>query len=336
MKLFFIFFSALAFWFSYDAESQIVKYSNDFLQTGDFSASEALGGSGFAAVSGSQAVFCNPSNLNFEGYKADFSLMHDSYFSSMATLNLFSAAYNADSLTALGTGFLRFGVDDIQNTIYLFDNEGNIDYSRIKYFSVADYAVFLSVSRKWRNFNFGGSLKLIYRHEGGFAQAYGFGFDIAATYRVKKFAFSAVIKDVTTTFDFWGVNENKFDSVFLATGNSVPENRLEQTAPSLKLSAAYLYNIRRFGIAAFSGVDVFYYGADFRLGGEVSYSDIVFLRFGLSDFQYDKNLTMSRKFTVSPSFGAGVKFFRFSLDYAFKAETGIGKNSNVFTLGAVF
>ena len=336
MKVFLYFFLLLTFLTLKTANSQIVRYSNDFLLTGDFSAMEATGGSKTAAVSGSEAVFSNPSNLFFEDYKADFSLMHDNYFSSMANLDLFSAAYQADTSLCLGLGFLRFGVDDIQNTIYLFDNQGNMDYSRIKYFSVADYAAFLSVAKKWKGFNFGGSMKLIFRHEGNFAKAYGFGFDVASTYKIKDFALSAVIKDVTSTFDFWSVNESAFDSVYLSTGNTVPENKLEQTAPSVTFAAAYSKAVKKFNFSAFFATALYYYRADLKFGGEVSYSDIVFLRFGLSDFQYDKNLTISKKFTVSPSFGTGVKFLRFRLDYAFKAQNAIEKNSNVFTLGASF
>ncbi|MBQ3656746.1 MAG: hypothetical protein II956_07870 [Bacteroidales bacterium] len=333
MKVFFLLFSFLAFLNLKNANCQIVRYANDFLLTGDFSALEATSGSKIAAISGSEAVFSNPSNLFFEDYKADFSIMHNNYFSSMANLDLFSASYKADTALYLGLGFLRFGVDDIQNTIYLFDNQGNMDYSRIKYFSVADYAAFLSVAKKWKGFNFGCSMKLIYRHEGNFAKAYGFGFDIAATYQKKNFALSAVIKDVTTTFDFWSINQSAFDSVYLSTGNTVPENKLEQTAPSLILAAAYSKAVQKFNFSAFFATTLYYYTADLKFGTEVSYSDIVFLRFGLSDFQNDNNLTISKKFTVSPSFGIGVKFLRFRLDYAFKKQNAIEKTSNVFTIG---
>ncbi|MBQ5452520.1 MAG: hypothetical protein IIT56_05945, partial [Bacteroidales bacterium] len=102
MKVFLYFFLLLTFLTLKTANSQIVRYSNDFLLTGDFSAMEATGGSKTAAVSGSEAVFSNPSNLFFEDYKADFSLMHDNYFSSMANLDLFSAAYQADTSLCLG------------------------------------------------------------------------------------------------------------------------------------------------------------------------------------------------------------------------------------------
>ena len=336
MKVFLYFFLLLTLTVIKNANSQIVRYSNDFLMTSDFSALEATGGSKIAVISGSEAVFSNPSNLFFEDYKADFSVMHNNYFSSMANLDLFSAAYQVDTSLCFGLGFLRFGVDDIQNTIYLFDNQGNMDYSRIKYFSVADYAALFSVAKKWRGFNFGGSMKLIFRHEGNFAKAYGFGFDIAATYKIKDFALSAVIKDVTTTFNFWSVNENAFDSIYLFSGNSIPKNKLEQTAPSVTLAAAYSKAVFKFNFSTFFATTFYYYGADLKFGGEVSYSDIVFLRFGISDFQKDNNLSISKKFTVSPSLGMGVKFLRFRLDYAFKAQNAVEKKSNIFTIGVSF
>ena len=37
-----------------------------------------------------------------------------------------------DTESAVGISLIRFGVDDILNTTELIDNEGNIDYNRIK------------------------------------------------------------------------------------------------------------------------------------------------------------------------------------------------------------
>ena len=330
------------------ADCQIVKYSNDFLSTGSFSKEEALGCSNFSSQNGSLSIFSNPSRLDFEDYKADFSVMHDNYFSSLATLNLLSGVFKADSLTFLGFGFLRFGVDDIQNTINLFDDDGNMDFSRISYFSVADYALFMSVSRKYKNFFFGTSLKLIYRHQGKFANAYGFGFDVAASYRKDKFSVSAVVKDLTTTFNFWTINSKSFDSTFFQSGNSLPVGGLEQTSPSLNLSASYFWKLKKFVFATSFATESYFFlqqnylisskffSSDIKAGIEISYSDIVFMRAGVSDFQKDNTLTISKTFSCSPSFGAGVKLLRFAFDYAFKMERAIERNSNVFTLGVKF
>ena len=43
---------------------------------------------------------------------------------------------------------IRFGVDDIPNTLNLVDADGNVNYDRITYFSVADYALLLSLAKK--------------------------------------------------------------------------------------------------------------------------------------------------------------------------------------------
>lgn len=350
MKLFFYITAFFIFLNSYNAEAQIVKYANDYLSTAVFSRGVSMGGADFMLFSGSQSVFNNPSGLAFEDYKMDFSLMHSDYFSSLASLQLFSAAFRADTSTFLGFGAVRFAVDDIQNTIYLFDN-GNMDYSRISYFSVADYAFFFDVSRKLKFFpeiSLGASMKLIYRHQGKFADAYGFGFDIGATYSHKKFSASMVLKDVTTTFDFWSVNKNEFDSVYLSTGNSVPENSLEITPVTLDLGASYYWNLYSFkflcafAVKTFFDSDTYYlihskhFSADLRLGSQISYSDMIFLRFGFSDFQKNNNLIISKKFSMRPSFGLGVKFFRFGFDYTFFSDNSIERNSNIFTLNVKF
>ena len=78
---------------------------------------------------------------------------------------------------------MRFGTDNIANTLNLFDANGAIDYSRISFFSVADYAFFASYARKmsWLpGLRVGGSVKVIYRNVGSFANGWGFGFDIGA------------------------------------------------------------------------------------------------------------------------------------------------------------
>jgi hypothetical protein len=348
MKIFFLIFAFAIIFYPQNVNSQIVKYSNDFLQIGGFSSEQAMAGSNFSSISGADAGFSNPARMFSGDYKVDFSYMHCNYFQSMANFDMAAAVIDTDSLTALGLTFLRFGVDDIQNTIYLFDSQGNINYDNISYFSAADYALIFSLSRRVKSFpglSLGANIKLIYRMEGSFAKAYGFGFDIAASWQKRKFSASAVLKDVSTTFNFWSVNPSKFDSVYLSTGNSVPENKLEQTAPSLNIGASYYWNFYRFKLLTSAALQTFFDGernmllhsefasADLKLGLELSYFDLFFLRFGLSDFQHNNRFTLSDKTTVNPSFGAGVSFFRFRFDYAFFASKSAGLNSNMFTLG---
>ncbi len=328
--------------------AQIVGNANDFLEIGGFAASQSLGNADGAHISGAEAGFCNPAGLSLDGGKWDFALLHNRYMGGMATQNMVAAACQTDSMTNFGVTLVRVGVDDIQNTLHLFDADGSINYDNITYFSVADYALYFSFGRQLKRIpalTVGGNVKLIYRHEGEFANAYGFGIDLAARYNWRRLSCAAVLRDATTTFDFWSVNESKFDSAYLATGNTVPESRLEQRSPSLLLSAAYRMQRGDFGAVTMAALRT-YFGyntqyiihSDFAsidpsIGVELSYKGIVQVRGGISDFQHDRHLIISHKTSARPSIGAGLRLYGFRIDYAFFFSGAMGEGSNVFTLG---
>lgn len=331
--------------------AQVVGNANDFLDIGGFAAAQATGNADGACISGAEAGYLNPAALSMDGGKWDFALMHNRYMGGMATQNMAAAACKTDSMTTFGATLVRVGVDDIQNTLHLFDSDGKINYDNISYFSVADYALYFSFGRQLKRIpalTVGGNVKLIYRHEGDFANAYGFGIDLAARYTWRQLSCAAVLRDATTTFDFWSVNESKFDSAYLATGNTVPESRLEQRSPSLVLSAAYRMQRGDFGAVAMAALRT-YFGyntqyiihSDFAsvdpaLGVELSYKDIVMLRGGVSDFQNDSNMTISHKTSARPSIGAGLRLYGFRVDYAFFFSGAMGEGSNVVTIGYGF
>lgn len=331
--------------------AQIVGNANDFLEIGGFAASQSLGNADGAYATGAEAGHINPAGMAMDGKKWDFSFLHNRYMGGLATQNMLAAACQTDSLTTLGATLVRVGVDDIQNTLHLFDSDGKINYDNISYFSVADYALYFSFGRQLKRIpalTVGGNVKIIYRHEGDFANAYGFGIDLAARYSWRRLACAAVLRDATTTFDFWSINESKFDSAYLATGNTVPESRLEQRSPSLVLSAAYKMQRGDFGAAAMAALRS-YFGyntqyvvhSDFAsvdpaLGLELSYKDIVKVRGGISDFQHDNSLTISHKTSARPSVGAGLRLYGFRIDYAFFFSGAMGEGSNVVTVGYGF
>ncbi|MBO7463665.1 MAG: hypothetical protein J6T96_13825 [Bacteroidales bacterium] len=331
--------------------AQVVGNANDFLEIGGFAASQSLGNADGAYVGGAEAGLYNPAGMSMDGKKWDFSFLHNRYMGGMATQNMLAAACQTDSLNTLGATLVRVGVDDIQNTLHLFDSDGKINYDNISYFSVADYALYFSFGRRMRRLpalTVGGNVKLIYRHEGDFANAFGFGIDLAARYSWRRLSCAAVLRDATTTFDFWSVNESKFDSAYLATGNTVPESRLEQRSPSLVLSAAYRMQRGDFGAVAMAALRT-YFGyntqyiihSDFAsidpsVGVELYYKDLVFVRGGVSDFQNDSNMTISHKTSARPSIGAGLRLYGFRIDYAFFFSGAMGEGSNVVTIGYGF
>ena len=337
-----------------NAKGQIAKYGNDFLNIGSCAREQSLGGCAAASSVGAAAGYWNPANLSVpKGYKTDICAMHCFYFGGLANYDFAAASYQADSATAIGLSFVRLGVDDIQNTIYLFDENGEPDFSRITYFSTADYALYFSLGRqilRIPGLYAGANVKLIYRMEGEFARAYGFGIDLAASYKKKNFAAGIVLRDATTTFDVWNINQEKFDSTYLATGNSIPENSVEQTAPSLLMSAAYTLHLGKFAFMGEIGGEITFDGkrnylirSDFACvnpcaGLEVSFMDMVFVRFGISDFMKNNHLYISRTYSYVPSLGAGVKVSRFSFDYAFMdaSTNSYEYRSNVFSLGVRF
>ncbi|MCR5454666.1 MAG: hypothetical protein K6F33_06740 [Bacteroidales bacterium] len=351
MKFFLLLVATVTITTTQSSVGQVVGNANDFLDIGGFAASQSLGNADGSHVSGAEAGYYNPAALHMDGQKWDFALMHNRYMGGMATQNMIAAACQTDSLTTFGASLLRVGVNDIQNTLHLFDADGTMNYNNISYFSVADYALYFSVGRQLKRIpalTIGGNVKLIYRHEGEFANAYGFGIDLAAKYSWHQLSCAAVLKDATTTFDFWSVNESKFDSAYLATGNSVPESRLEQRSPSLVLSVAYRMQRGDFGAAAMAALRS-YFGyntqyvvhSDFAsvdpaLGLELSYKDIVMVRGGVSDFQHDNSLTISHKTSARPSVGAGLRLYGFRIDYAFFFSGAMGEGSNVVTVGYGF
>ena len=338
----------LIFFVLQTAQAQIVKYGNDFLSIGAGARAAALGNGTIASTEGAEAGFWNPANLQSIN-KLETVFTHDNYFSGLAIYDFLGVSYTIDTLSAVGFSLIRLGIDDIQNTLQLFDENGNMDFDRISYFSTADYAALFSYARKIPNFpslSLGANVKLIYRHEGSFANAIGFGIDLAASWQHKKLKTGLVFRDITSTFNVWNVDKSKFDSSFVATGNSIPENSIEIVAPTMLFSVAREFKIYNFTIQPEGGANINFDGkrnyiikSNFAsinpfLACEFSYKKIVFLRGGVSDFQKNNNLFLSKKFSFVVSGGAGISFKRFSFDYTFLNTTknSYDYQSNIFTL----
>jgi hypothetical protein len=221
------------------------KYSNEFLSIGVGGRGLAMGNSVVASVNDINSVYWNPSGLNKLDKQIEIGAMHSEYFAGISKFDFIGAAYRIDDKSVAGISVIRFGVDDIPNTLDLIDSDGNIRYDRISSFSVADYAFLFSYARELPvdGLSVGGNVKVIRRNAGDFAHAWGFGFDLSAMYEVKNWKFGANLRDATSTFNAWTFNQELLRDVFEATGNVVPENGLELTLPKLLLGAGYLYNI---------------------------------------------------------------------------------------------
>jgi hypothetical protein len=274
--------------------------------------------------------------------------MHAEYFAGIAKYDYAGMAMRFDDKSVGGLTMIRFGVDDIPNTLELIDQDGNIRYDRIKTFSAADYGFLFSYARRSsvEGLSYGGNVKVIYRKTGEFARAWGFGFDLGGRYSKGRWQVGAMARDVTSTFNAWSFNTSDLEEVFLTTGNELPENSLELTLPGLVLGGARSFRIReKINLLAEMDMNITFDGkrhtllstglfsVDPYLGVEADYNRLVFLRLGVSNFQRIQDFDGKKPLDFQPSLGLGIHWRNFRVDYALTdiADQSLALYSNIFS-----
>jgi len=326
-----------------------VKYSNEFLSIGAGARLMGMGGAGTAMVDDVTAGYWNPSRLIDIPGKLDFSLMHSEYFAGLAKYDYGGVAYKLDPGSAIGLSLIRFAVDDIPNTLELIDQEGNVRYDRITSFSAADLGILVSYARKLKipGLQAGANVKLVYRHTGEFAKAWGFGIDAAASYSVSNWRLSAIARDITGTFNAWSFKKDLLAQAFELTGNELPVNSLEVTIPRLILAASRDFRINdQISLAAafdthftFDGrrhviLPLGPIGIDPYIGGEMRYSTWLFARIGVGNFQLVPGMNGKNSLNLQPNLGLGIQYRNIYIDYALTdvGDLSIAQYSNLISL----
>ncbi len=330
------------------------KYSNEFLNIGVGARALGMSNTQVAIVNDVTSGYWNPAGLLDIKEKYQVSLMHSEYFAGIAQYDYVSFATSIDKDSHIGFSAIRFGVDDIPDTRFLYDANGKIDYNNIRFFSSSDYAFLISYARrlKWiKGLKFGANFKVIYRNVGDFANAWGFGLDLGAQLKIKNWQFGAMARDVTSTFNAWTHNTALVFDVYTRTGNVIPQNSIEITLPKLLLGVAKVIPIKKkfeallsldFNISFDGKRNVLFktnlISIDPSFGLEFNYIKRIFLRAGVNNFQQVKNFDGSLKYTFQPNFGVGFVISKFTVDYAL---TDVGNQSdalysNVFSLKAAF
>ncbi|HNQ11946.1 MAG TPA: PorV/PorQ family protein [Bacteroidia bacterium] len=328
--------------------SQAPKYSNEFLSIGVGARAMGMGNAQTAICNDATSAFWNPAGLTRIDSDKQISLMHAEYFAGIAKYDYGTFAAPIDATRTVAFSVIRFAVDDIIDSTELIDANGNIDYDRLKTFSVADYAFLISYAQttKKEGLRVGGNAKIIHRKAGDFAKAWGFGIDLGAQYDKGKWQFGLMGKDITGTFNAWSFNTEDLEEVFAQTGNEIPQNGLEVTLPKLIASAAYVGKINeKFGWKAVADLDITFDGkrnvlvksdpvsVDPHAGIEIDYRDFIFLRGGVNNIQKVLEIDNSESTVSQPNIGLGVKIKNITLDYAL---TNIGSDvklySNIFSL----
>lgn len=356
MKRLSLFLLLFVFVIHLQAQTSAPKYSNEFLHLGVGARGLGMSQSQVASVNDVTAGYWNPAGLLGMKSKLDGALMHNEYFGGISKYDYVAIGKKIDSASAVSVSFLRFGVDDIPNTIDLYDPNGNIDYSRVTTFNAADYALMVSYARKglpgvkkaWVNkLQWGGSAKIIYRNIGSFANAFGFGFDLGAQYRGKHLLLGAVVRDVTSTFSAWSfsLGQNAI-SVFNQTGNALPKNGLEISLPRAILGGGYQTTfLKKYSLLAEANVRITtdgrrndlitssVFSVDPSVGLELGYSNTLFFRAGVGNFQRETDFDQKKYVTFQPNLGVGIRLRKWFIDYAI---SNVGSSSllpsNVFSL----
>jgi len=339
----------LAVLLSCSVSAQFAKYSNEFLNIGAGARGMAMGNAQVASVTDGTSGYWNPAGLVNVKDNPELNLMHAEYFAGIGKYDYVNLVVPLkDNKRTLGLTFLRFAVDDIPNTVFLVQPDGSINFSNITTFSSADYAFIFSLAQqmnwqKTKKINFGINAKIIHRKAGDFATAWGFGFDAGAQIMGNRWKLGIIAKDVTTTFNAWSYNlDEQMREVFYVTQNDIPVKSTELTAPQLILGGSYNFRInQKISLMAEADFDFTFDGRrntvissnaisiDPKLGLELSYNNVFFVRGGINNFQKaldDKDTTnQSRIWIYQPSVGAGFKIGDVQIDYAF---TNLANQSN--------
>jgi hypothetical protein len=335
------------------AQTSVPTYSSEFLSIGVGARSFAMGNASVASQSNVEAAYWNPASLVTIDNKYDMAAMHAEYFGGLSAYDYAGLSIKLNQESAIAFSLIRFGVDDIPNTLELIDNEGNLRYDRITTFTSADYALLISYARKTgiKGFDVGGNVKLIYRHTGDFASAYGFGIDLAATYSRSSWKFGALLRDATSTFNSWVFKTDQLEEVFAVTGNEIPENSTELSLPKLILGVSKEFQLSdKFALLAEFNTDLTFDGKrnvlvqgdpisiDPHMGIEASFKKFIFLRAGVNNFQEETDFDNSKSWAFQPNLGLGINYKNFRLDYALTdvGDQSIARYSNVFSLAYSF
>jgi len=329
------------------------KYSNEFLNIGVDAAAFGMSKSVVAISDDVNSIYWNPAGLtSIKDYQG--AIMHAEYFAGIAKYDYVGFAMPIDDRSSIGISIIRFGVDDILNTTELIDNEGNIDYNRISLFSAADYALNFAYARKLHleGLSVGINTKIIRRIIGDFATSWGFGIDAALQFKRNNWKFGVMLRDITTTFNTWSINEGEFNKIKNAIpdqNQELPENT-EITLPKAQVGAARTFEITRdFNLLTELDLNLRFtetndiistsiVSIDPSFGFQIDYLKTVFLRGGIGNIQNELQFDGSKELIMQPNFGIGFKYKGIQIDYALTNIASIGNAlySNVFSIKVDF
>ena len=310
----------------------------------------SMSGAVTSSINDVNSGYWNPAGLTAVE-QGEISLMHSNYFANIANYNYVAYAKPIDNQSAIGLSMIRFGVDDILDTTQLIDDQGNINYDRINLFSAVDYGFIISYARKMltKEISYGINTKIIRRIIGDFASSWGFGLDIGLQLKTSNnWRFGLMARDISTTYNSWSINETRLIDIQNAIDgqNQDVPNSTEITIPKIQLGISKLHNIN-YDYSLLTSFDLImkfeqnnnlisseFVSINPAIGLELGYTDSVFFRLGIGNFQNEIGFDNSTNLTFQPNFGLGFKFNNLEIDYAFTdiGDQSVALYSNIFSL----
>ena len=315
------------------------KYSNEFLAIGIGARAQAMGNAVIASGRDVTSGVWNPAGLADPEWKDELQAgaMHAEWFAGVGKFDYLGVTLpTTRPERRIGFSLIRFGIDEIPNTLTLYESDGSINFDNLREFSAADYALFFSYATRLRSkgqgqWLVGGNVKVVHRRIGPFANSWGFGLDAGAQYLRGNWRFAILGRDISSTFNAWTFRFTEEEKLALElSDNTLPINSIEITKPQLLLGVSrYFRTGKATGLLVEANAQVTTDGRrnsllsgdpfslDPGLGIELDFRKTVFVRTGVNQFQMETGFDAIERLSPRPGIGVGLKFGGLQVDYAF-------------------
>jgi len=183
---------------------------------------------------------------------------------------------------------------------------------------------------------------------GDFASSWGFGFDAGIQFERNDWYVGLMVRDITTTFNSWSINQSEFDKIKNAIpgqNQELPETT-EVTKPKVQFGVAKRFKIGQlFHLVSEIDLNMRFaktndlissdiVSIDPAIGLQLDFDELVYLRAGVGNFQYITEFDDSKSMSLQPNFGVGFKYNGIQVDYALTNIGSVGNAlfSNVFSI----
>lgn len=313
----------LTFFFNstFSSNPKFAKYAGEFLSIGVGGRALGMGEAFTSVANDATAGYWNPAGL-VEFSNTHLILMHDERFAGIVNYDYVGFAIKPEKSLSLALSIIRIGVDDIPYTNNaLIDNNANgifdpeidrLDPNKISFVSSSDWTAIASIGKNVNEkFAFGGNVKFIYRKIAT-NTGIGIGFDVGIKYKISKFTFGAILRDVTSTLIAWDTGRNELISPSVVVGISREIKILQgKFTPSIDLRTRFE------GRRKTSLIGTNFVSFDLNFGAEYTFREKISVRSGFTE---NKELTL----------GAGLKLNRIDIDYSFaKFNSELGNTHRI-------